>query len=50
MTSEILKLLIFKTKAQQVIVCVLYLYYKPKMVNEETLFWLNETILVRLAE
>ena len=50
MTSETLKLLIFKIKARQVIVCVPCLYYKPKMVNEETPFWLNKTVLVRLAE
>jgi len=49
-TSETLKLLIFKIKARQVIACVPYLYYKPEIVNEETPFWLNETILVRLAE
>jgi len=49
-TSKTLKLLIFKTKARQVIACVPCLYHKPKMVNEETPFWLNKTVLVRLAK
>ena len=49
-TSKTLKLLIFKIKAQQVIVCVPYLYHKPEMVNEETPFQLNKTVLVRLAK
>ena len=49
-TSETPKLLIFKIKARQVIACVPCLYYKPKIVNKETPFWLNKTVLVRLAE
>jgi len=37
-TSETPKLLIFKTKARQVITCVPCLYHKPKIVNKETPF------------
>jgi len=49
-TSKTLKLLIFETKARQVIACVPCLYHKPEMVNKETPFWLNKTIFVRLAK
>ena len=50
MTSKTPKLPIFETKVQQVTICVPYPCHKPKIVKEETLFWLNKTALVRLAE
>ena len=50
MTSKTLKLLIFETKARQVIVCVPYPYHEPEIVNEETPFWLNKTALIYLAK
>ena len=41
---------IFKTKAYKVIIYTLCPYCKPKMVNKETLFWLNETVFVCLTK
>ena len=41
---------IFKIKAYEVIAYAPCLYCEPEIVSEETLFWLNKTVLICLAE
>ena len=41
---------IFERKAYKVIVYAFCPYREPKIASEETLFWLNKTVLICLAK